>query len=468
MDRRTTQRKIVRAVAVASGLLLAGGCSTAPTAAPMTSAVFMPANASTVQDWGWIRTVPKAPVTDDSAPSGSPVASQSSTPKAVILPPAAPLTGVKPLPPLQAVDAAYVETPHLEGARPDAAPATEASKPDPVDGPAAGSGVYMALGGVVAKVSDTPIYASQILSVLDKEFTARSRDMSADEFKHFARIEILKQLKELIEDEKDFQMAYRGLSPDDRKLARAESEEMRHERLRDAAGVEQLARRKAADDGAEFDDQCNQTYRMIVNDLFRKRQIEPMIQVTADDMREFYRQNLTKLYTQKEQIQFRVIEISPDVIGGDQPDRYALDKVTALRAKAARGDDFASLASSENDDPYLRSTGGDVGGWKDRNAFREQAVDEAVWKLDAGQVTDVIKSDGNYYIACVEQKKTGHVRPFEDEAVQDEIYARLYRQQGLAQMMRLQNEADDDAIVKLTQSSLDTAVDMAMQKYARR
>jgi parvulin-like peptidyl-prolyl isomerase len=198
------------------------------------------------------------------------------------------------------------------------------------------------------------------------------------------------------------------------------------------------------------------------------KKIDPMIQVSADDMREYYRQNVAKLYTQKEQIQFRVIEISPDVIGGDQPDRYALDKITALRDKAVRGDDFARLASATNDDPYLRSTGGDVGGWKDRNAFREPAVDEAVWKLDAGGVTDVIKSGENYYIACVEQKKVGHVRPFEDEGVQDEIYGRLVQQQRTAQLMRLQDEASEDAIVKLTQSSVDTALDMAMQKYGRR
>ena len=84
-------------------------------------------------------------------------------------------------------------------------------------------GVYMTLGGVLAQVNDTPIYANQVLTPLKKEFTAKSKELDAPAFRDYAEQEIGRQLQELIEDELYFATAYHALTEEDRKIADAVS-----------------------------------------------------------------------------------------------------------------------------------------------------------------------------------------------------------------------------------------------------
>ena len=76
------------------------------------------------------------------------------------------------------------------------------------------------------------------------------------------------------------------------------------------------------------------------------------------------------------------------------------------------------MASSENQDEYLKAHAGDPGGWMQRNAYRIDAVDKAIWQLQPGQITDVIADDDAFYVAKLEARKDGRVQPFEDQQVQ--------------------------------------------------
>jgi hypothetical protein len=475
MDRRKSQPAIVLAARIALGMASLGGCAHGPAVTPMDPNAFVPPAARNRDEPAMTTNQPVAPLTDDNAPvmpTLSPITRAD-------VPPMVGLPNIEPIPRLNSNPAESGET-HADSSKNDAASATVApavGAPDvarpaseriePSSVPSAGSGVYMCVGGVVARVGSTPIYTEKLLGVLDKEFKARSRDMSPEEFKEFVRYEIMQELHELTRDEILFATADKALSQEEHKLATAYAEKDRQERVRAHNGSVEVARHEAKEDGTDLDEQCRNDFRHIIVELYQQKQILPMIQVSADDMRDFYRQNVDKLYSEKERISFSVIEIKPSMMGGDSPEAMALDKIRGIREKAVRGDNFGQLASTENDDAYLKSIAGNVG-WMDRNSFHIAAVDQAVWKLNAGDVTEIINDRGNYYIAKVDQKKPGHVRPFDEQAVQDDIDKRLRDQQMSIQVARLEREAKIEQIVSTSDAQIDVAVDLVMQKYAKR
>ena len=325
----------------------------------------------------------------------------------------------------------------------------------------------MTVGGVLAQVNDTPIYANAVLALIDRELQARARDMDPDEFRRFAAEKVVGQLQELIHDELDFATAFKALTPEDQKTARLIAAEERTEKIKQAGGSVELARRRSAEDGFDFDEQMNREYRRVVVGLYQRREIDPQVQVSADDMREFYAANAAKLYSDKDRLQFRVIEVDPARFTTGDASDAARAEAGRVRAKALAGQDFAALASAENDDPGLKSTGGDPGGWMDRGSYRVDAVEHALWPLPVGGVTPVVEAEGVFYVAKLTDKHAGGTKPFDDPAVQDDVLRRLTQQQQAALWNRIRDSTLADAIVYAPEERMDTALEMVMQKYAR-
>jgi parvulin-like peptidyl-prolyl isomerase len=226
-----------------------------------------------------------------------------------------------------------------------------------------------------------------------------------------------------------------------------------------------MARRKAAADGIDFDEKVREQNRTYLVQIFYQKKVFPKVQVTADDMRRYYDQHLSTEFSESDQAQFRLIRIDVKKMGGrDQ----AIDKIKDLHEKAARGDDFAKLASGINSDPNLMKTGGRVGGtdgWVQRGAFAIPEVEAAVWKLQPGQVTDVIQVGDSFYIAKLEDRKLGRVRPFEDEDVQKQIRDTLQRQQIAERREQVQAQLMKEAVIYPYPPELEPAIEIAMQKY---
>ena len=391
---------------------------------PIDTMMFVPPAIQKTPDSNAIE-LPKASVASEIEPG--PV--QGESPKnASILPPPTPRP-FDALKPLDELPASPTTAPS-----PQSADASLPSSPAPllppsVDPTIVGQGVYMTLGCVLAQVNNTPIYANQVLSPLNKEFTAKAREMDTATFHDFAEGEIVRQLRELIDDERYFATAFHALNAEDRQLADGVVAQVRHDKVIAAGGSESVARQQALDDGEEFDESLKTEYRRVVSEIYKRRRIDPLVHVTADQMREYYRLHLAKLYSTKDRAQFRVLAINPANCGGM---KAAMEKITALRERAAHGEDFTALASTVNDDDFLKSRGGnpcDDGGWMERNTYRIDEVEAAVWQIQPGQITPVIQADHQLYIAKLEARRNGVTQAFDDLAVQDQIYGQLRQEQ---------------------------------------
>jgi len=430
--------------AVSTGVLLAGCASSQPK--NLTADAFMP------------KPVVSATSPDLDRPPAPQVAAD--LPKtAVALP--APTTEPADRPP--ALDATPAAEPTLASA---SASATTLPAESPTTAPVAPD-LYMTVGGVVAEVNGTPIYANELLRKLDKILAAKAREMDPASFRIYARELLKRQREEMIQSEREYAAAERLLTPDDKKLIdQMAMPRFYQQKVIEAGGSVEQAKRKAKAEGDDFDEMLRREHRKQMQELFRERKITPRIQVSADDMREYYRMHIAD-YTQRAEAQFRVIKIDPRRIGGENARAVALARINAIREKAINGADFASLASAENQDDYLKANAGDPGGWMQRDAYRIDKVDKAVWELQPGQVTPVITDDDAFYIAKLEARKDGRVQPFEDQAVQDKIHSELARRQFVQLLASIDAQLEGESIVRREDALLDTAVDMAMQKYAQ-
>lgn len=87
----------------------------------------------------------------------------------------------------------------------------------------------------------------------------------------------------------------------------------------------------------------------------------------------------------------------------------AREKIDSIHTELINGADFAQLASELSEDPGSKTRGGDLGFFERRMMVKP--FDEAAFKLDVGEISDVVKTQFGYHIIKVTDKQP--VRAFE-------------------------------------------------------
>ncbi|MGN4423007.1 peptidylprolyl isomerase PrsA [Bacillus cereus group sp. MYBK30-1] len=100
------------------------------------------------------------------------------------------------------------------------------------------------------------------------------------------------------------------------------------------------------------------------------------------------------------------------------------DEKTAkeIKEKLNNGEDFAALAKQYSEDPGSKEQDGEIAGFAPGQTVKE--FEEAAYKLDAGQVSDPVKTSYGYHIIKVTDKK--ELKPFDE--VKDKIRKDLEQQ----------------------------------------
>jgi hypothetical protein len=329
----------------------------------------------------------------------------------------------------------------------------------------ASTGHYVIVGGVIAEVNGQPLYANKVLSLIEKPLKANAKTLAPQQFQSLAMDLIDKQVRELVRDELEFAAADRYLEDSDRNLATSLTMKWRDDQIVSAGGSIELARKRSAADDQDFDEQVKQQYRTELVQIYYQKKVFPKIQVSAEDIRHYYAQNLDRVFTQHDQARFRVIQISVSASGSRE---LALKRAWAIHDRAVAGEDFALVASKDNDNPLWKAHKGLVLGENEmmqRGNFVLEKVDQAVWLTGEGHITDVIDNGNAFYVAKVEKLDRGTVKPFETDLVQEQIRTELRSAQFRALREQVQEHLEKGAIIRLTPETMNIALDMAMQKY---
>lgn len=170
----------------------------------------------------------------------------------------------------------------------------------------------------------------------------------------------------------------------------------------------------------------NHFRQTLIFDKYRNK-IMSETEITENDLRDYYNAHIDDY--RKEEIKASHILITTLNDMGEPLSEEDTAKKEAeaqdILARIKQGEDFEALAKEYSDDKASASNGGDLGYFAKGVMVAE--FEEAAFKLEKGQVSDVVKSSFGYHIIKVEDKRE-EITSYEDEkenilgAIRYEIY----------------------------------------------
>ena len=172
--------------------------------------------------------------------------------------------------------------------------------------------------------------------------------------------------------------------------------------------------------------------------------IAATVDVSEEALRAAYEEEKDRFQTTEER-HARHILIPIDK--GD--DEAARVKAAAIVERLGKGEDFAKLARELSSDTGSKAQGGDLG-WLTRGTIGGP-FDDALFSMQAGAISDPVKTDAGYHVIRLDEVRPGTVRPF--EAVRDELAADL--------KTRRAEQTFDDRANRLTERAFDAYNELA-------
>ena len=150
-------------------------------------------------------------------------------------------------------------------------------------------------------------------------------------------------------------------------------------------------------------------------------------QVTDADVQAYYNTHQAA-YQVKDQVKARHILIAVPAGADAKTDAAAKAKADDLLKQIKAGSNFAALASANSDDPGSKTQGGELPFMQPGQTVPE--FDKALFSMQPGQTSDVIKTKFGYHIIQVEQRDQAHLKPIAE--VKAEILPILEQQKVAA------------------------------------
>lgn len=141
------------------------------------------------------------------------------------------------------------------------------------------------------------------------------------------------------------------------------------------------------------------------------KDIADTINVSEAETRERYEAQKIN-YTTPEQRKASHILVQVPSDSADDAIATAKQKAEALLERIRQGEDFATLAKTESDDPGSAPQGGDLGFFG--KGVMDPAFEEAAFALEKGEVSELVRSSFGFHIIKVEDISGGTVKPFDE------------------------------------------------------
>mgnify|MGYP001031849241 CR=1 FL=1 len=160
----------------------------------------------------------------------------------------------------------------------------------------------------------------------------------------------------------------------------------------------QEAKEKKLEEDEKIAEQIKKTTEQILVQALIQREILDKIKVNDEEVLEYYEQNKDS-FTEKEQVHLYNILL--------ETEEDAQNVLEQLKA----GGDFSEIAKTKSTGPSA-AQGGDMGFISKGSTIPE--IDEAVFALKVGELTDIIKSDYGFHILKVTEKKPESTKTLEE------------------------------------------------------
>jgi peptidyl-prolyl cis-trans isomerase SurA len=173
--------------------------------------------------------------------------------------------------------------------------------------------------------------------------------------------------------------------------------------------------------GMTFEDFRDQMKKQLLTQRVIGDEISSRINIPEADLRKYYNEHPNE-FMREEQVFLSQILISTE---GKTPEQTAAaqKKANDLVARARKGEKFNELARDNSDDPATARDGGQLPPYKRSDHLLDKELEDMVFQMKKGEVTNPIKRPGGFLILKVDERFEAGQASFEE--VKNEITEKL-------------------------------------------
>ncbi len=146
----------------------------------------------------------------------------------------------------------------------------------------------------------------------------------------------------------------------------------------------------------------------------------PKVEINETELEDFYKEQKDRFIVPEERRARHIL-----IEFGDDKTK-AEEKANAIAAKAAAGEDFATLAQENTDDIGSKTEGGDLGFFA--RGVMDENFEDATFSMEPGEVSPVVRSSFGFHIIKLEEIKPSTGKAFSE--VKAEIEAQVRREKA--------------------------------------
>ncbi|MBD3288044.1 hypothetical protein GF337_04505 [candidate division KSB1 bacterium] len=181
-----------------------------------------------------------------------------------------------------------------------------------------------------------------------------------------------------------------------------------------------------------------------VQKLLEREIVSEIKEVPTEQAREYYKEN-PKQFTEPTNARARHVLIKVSRDASDTEISEARKKAELVLQKAKSGADFATLARDYSEGPNA-GKGGDLGFFARGEMVK--AFDQAVFSLQPGQISNVVRSELGFHVIKLEEYKDPEKIPF--EKVEDKIKAFLAQKESNERFEEYINQLKKKAEIQIS------------------
>lgn len=203
--------------------------------------------------------------------------------------------------------------------------------------------------------------------------------------------------------------------------------------------------------GMAWEDYKTQIRNGLLTQEVIRREVGSHINIPTDEVKQYYDAHPQE-FTRPEEVDIAEIFLSTE---GKSPEEIesVQKKADDLHNRVVKGDDFNEIAKRYSEGSTAKDQGGDLGTFK-RGALAPQ-LEDVVFKMDKGQITDVIQTKTGFEILKVQAHFLAGLQPV--DKVENEIMNKLYMSKMQPQMRTYLGELREESYVMVKPGFTDTA-----------
>jgi peptidyl-prolyl cis-trans isomerase SurA len=202
--------------------------------------------------------------------------------------------------------------------------------------------------------------------------------------------------------------------------------------------------------GLGWEDFKSQIRNNLLTQEVIRREVGSHINIPSDDVKKYYDEH-QKDFNRPEQVVLSEIFLSTE---GKSPEEMSSveKKADDLRNRVVKGEDFSEIAKHFSEGSTAKD-GGELGTFEHGQLSKQ--LEDIVFKLDKGQMTDVIQTKTGFEVLKVEAHYEAGLQP--REKVENEIMNRIYAQKMQPTMREYLGQLREQSYVMVKPGYTDSA-----------